>query len=441
MHIGQEPYRESKSMRLLALVISFTTLVSGSVVYRQPAVGDGGYDSAVVLLRDGLSPLVSWDGLSDLAREEFWSLGFMGMQIQRSAWAGYIIVAPEGSTDKLLEISSSLADVEQMPDTSMLGMTLQMTPVSACSSTLILFSDSFESFEAPESLPLRRSMWLSAGTDTIIAAGSWSNSVFLLTVPDEPEDIALMSWRGIEYEAVPVLNGSATVLLTSAVGGTPSDVGNLSYQPHPCDSVFADPWIALIDVVDSIIRDIWPAVHTSSNLIWFRGMGSGNPITSWTASPSPPPPSDPRFRVDMPSLAGIPTGFSPPDYSEMPDIAGIDFPGSASSLEMGLITAGILERSIARDEELGTLFGGSFSITVNNDGALTLWFRDSTVQGVRTEIMDKIVERVAPLALSIPDEILVHNAAIRASVQLGYPLDDPEQVSVARELGSILGLL
>jgi len=428
-------------MRLLslALIISFTSL--GSVVYHQPAVGDGGYDSAVVLLRDGLPPHMPWGGLSDSAREEFWSLGFLGMQIQRSAWAGYIIVAPAGSTDKLLEMSISLTDVEQLPDTSLLGLTLQMVPVSNCSPVVILFSDSFESFEAPESLPLRRSMWLSAGTDTLITAGSWSNSIFLLTLPGEPEDLALMSWRGIECEAVPVLNGSATVLLASALGGTPSDIGNLFYQPHPCDSTFADPWIALIDGIDSIIRDLWPPTHTGSNLIWFRGMGSGDPIVPWTASPSPPPPIDPRFRVDMPALSGIPIRFSPLDYSEMPGIAGIDFPGTASSLEMGLLAAGILERLIARDGELAGFFGGSFSITVNDERALTLWFQDSTVHGTRSEIMEKIVEKVAPLALSIPDEVLVHNAAIRASAQLGHALDVPGQFPVVQELGVILGLL
>jgi len=430
-------------MRLLslALVISFTSLSTGSVVYHQPAVGDGGYDSAVILLRDGLPPHKPWDGLSDSAREEFWSLGFLGMQIQRSAWAGYIIVAPAGSTDKLMEIASSLADVEQLPDTTMLGMTLQMVPVSTCSSVVILFSDSFESFEAPDSLPLRRSMWLSAGTDTLITAGSWSNSIFLLTLPGEPEDLALMSWRGIECEAIPLLNGSATVLLASALGGTPSDIENLFYQPHACDSTFADPWIALIDGIDSIIRDLWPPIHTGSNLIWFRGMGSEDPIIPWTASPSPPPPIDPRFLVDMPALSGTPTGFSALDYSEIPGIAGIDFPGNASSLEMGLITAGILERSIARDGELAGLIGGAFSITVNDELALTLWFQNSTVHGTRTEIMEKIDERLAPLALSIPDEVLVHNAAIRASAQLGYPLNVPGHMPVIQELGVILGLL
>jgi hypothetical protein len=284
-------------------------------------------------------------------------------------------------------------------------------------------------------------MWLSAGTDTLVTAGSWSNSIFLLTLPGEPEDLALMSWRGIECEAVPVLNGSATVLLASALGGTPSDIGNLFYHPHPCDSSFADPWIALIDGIDRIIRDLWPPTHTGSNLIWFRGMGSGNPIIPWTASPSPPPPIDPRFRVDMPALSGIPTGFSLLDYSEIPGIAGIDFPGSASSLDMGLITAGILERSIARDGELAGLLGGSFSITVNDEQVLTLWFQESTAHGTRSEIMEEILERLAPLALSIPDEVLVHNAAIRASARLGYPLDVPVQLSVVQELGVILGLL
>jgi hypothetical protein len=429
-----------RGISLFALVLC-VSLSPAEDAYSLPAAGSGDYDAVVVLLRDGLLPGEPWEGLSDSQREEFWSLGFRGILIQRIAWAGYVISGPIGSTGKLLEFARSLAEPELVPDESLPGQLLDMVPVSGCGPAVLLFTDACDPHWPPESLPLRMSAWLSSGPDTLIRTGEWSNSVFLLTRDVERVEVGSSGWNGMEYQPVPLALGSATLLVAPVTGGTPSDIGTISFQPHSCDTVFRDPWMAILGKMDEIVRELAPPVYPGDNLIWLRGAGSDGEIDLWPTVPSPAPPARAGYRVDMPEISGIPWNPGAPTEGLFPHITSLEFPGRAPDSAMAMISACIIERMIGRDHSLLPPSAEYFAVEPADDGRLILsvvWSGDLQPEA---NIMNDVTAGLAPLLLSIHDDVLVNNATVRASVRLGRTLGAPGSYFLSRELGLILGLL
>ncbi len=428
-----------RGLSLFALVLC-VSLSPAEDTYSLPAAGSGNYDAAVILLRDGLLPGEPWEGLSDLQREEFWSLGFRGILIQRIAWAGYVISGPRGSAGKLLEFARSLSEPELVPDESLPGELLGMVPVSGCGPAVILFTDACDSHWPPDSLPLRMSVWLSSGPDTLIRTGDWSNSVFLLT-RNVDQEAGSVTWNGAECQPVPLASGSATLLVAPATGGTPSDIRTISIQPHICDTVFRDPWMVILSEMDGIVRELAPPVYPGENLIWFRGTGSDGEMDLWTAVPSPSPPARARYRIDMPDITGIPWNPGTSAAELLPEITSMELPGIAADDGMGMIVACIIERMIGRDHSLLPASVEHFAVEPADDGRLILSLAWSGDQHPRADIIKGAVEGLAPFVLSIHDDVLVNNATVRASVRLGRVLDTPGSYCLSRELGSVLGLL
>jgi hypothetical protein len=398
-------------------------------------------DAVVLLLQDGLLPEVPWEGLSDSQREEFWTLGFRGILVQRFAWAGYVISGPPGSSGKLLEYARSLSGPQTVQDGSIHGNLLDMIPLSGCGPVVILFTDSSDSHWPPDSLPLRMSLWLTSGPDTLITSGDWGGSVFMLTSDKDPDAIDWSAGSGAGYQPVPLESGSAVILVAPVSGGTPSDIGEITVSSHPGDTALRDPWLAILERMDNIVLELAPPVFPGDYLIWFRGNGSDGRLALWTALPSPAPPAVARSRIDMPDIADSPWNPVPPAEALHESISVIEFPGTTDSGEMGMILAGIIERMIGRDRSMLPVAVEYYSVEPLDDGRLALYLGWNGEPAPGSGIIDGIAESLAPLVLSVHDDVLTRNATVRASIRLGRELDTPGNYRLSRELGSVLGIL
>jgi hypothetical protein len=405
-----------------------------------PAVEGCPCDAVVLMLQDGLLPEKPWDGLSDSQREEFWTLGFRGVMVQRAAWAGYVICGAPGSAGRLLEFARSLSGPRQIPDASPVAQLLGLVPVSRCGPVVILFTDCCESHWPPDSLPLRMSNWLSAGVDTLVSSGDWGTSVFVFTVPGIGETCGTASWNGTGYQPLPLSSGSATVAVAPVLGGTPSDLGCISLESSG-DSSMTDPWRTVMETMDAVVRELAPPVYPGDNLVWLRGSGDGPPVPLWTSTPSPPPPASARDRIEMPDLSGDPWNPAPPVGMSHPGVTSTPFPGAASGEVMAMIAAGMLERMIARDRSMLPADVSCFEVEPSADGTMILYLGWIGDVGSGYSVMSDVVEELAPLILSIQNPVVVHNSTVRASVRLGRVLAVPGEYGLSRELGTILGVI
>ncbi|MBD3279041.1 MAG: hypothetical protein GF388_12135 [Candidatus Aegiribacteria sp.] len=401
-------------------------------VYNLPAVSDG-YDAIAVLLEDGLLPEEPWEGLTSHQREEFWTLACSGMMVQRAAWSGYVIICPPGTGEQIAEMAVSLASAETVSDNSNLRTGLQLTPVSECSSTVILF-DYGGYDQPPEELPLRSSRWLAQDPDTLILTSEDEGTSFFWTGHPENIDLSPSAWRGTGSELVPAGENSQVLTHSCVHGSVPSNLTGIVPEAHPLDDDYMAAWGSIFTRVDSLIADIYPPDRSDGHLLWIRGQGAALP---WRTASSPSPPPSAHYRISMPDV--LPENYlsGEMDVTGIPNAISFDLPGDMEDPSRGSIIEAVLERIIMRDVLPEIESPVHFDVRSDLSGSVQVWI---TEQGGQpdTDMIDDFLLNLSSSVLVPPGAKMVHNAWVRASILQGVPIDSIGVRETSMELMQLL---
>ncbi len=416
------------SFILLSLVLS-----TGVPVYNLPAVSESA-DILVVMMEDGLLPVEPWEGISQLQREEFWSLACSGMMIQRAGWSGYVIVTPVNLADEILETAIALAGAECITDNSALSTGLQLSPVSDCSSVVLMFTSEGED-AIPEVLPLRTSRWLSLEGDTMMVNSAVEGNSFFWT--DFPDSLSLSSasWRGTGTEIVPAGDFSVNLAFSCVHGGIPSNLADISITPHELDSYYVETWGAGVSAVENLILGIYPLREDSEHLLWIRGSGTGEP---WRTSPSPLPPPAALYQIDMPDVQTEEHPLRSFDASKIPDAVELQLPGRLSNPLYAPVMESVLERIIGRDVLSEFEDEIHYDVHCSVSGEVSIWLINGDGTSIHDSHKSEIHEMLRHSILVPPGRTLIGNAVVRASCLEGEPLDSIGVREVSMELMNIL---
>jgi hypothetical protein len=403
-------------------------------VYRLPPL-DPSYDAVAVFLPAGGLPQIPWEGFPDDARERFWALSCSGMLAQKSAWSAYLMVTPPGAADQFIPAAEMLQTSFMMPDTSVWTRALSLAALDTTGPVIVVWAAS-DSYSAPAALPLRTSLWLSEGPDTLVISGSWDNNLFLWFPGSSAEGTADASWRGRGTELIPASGRSYMVAVSTEAAGTPAGLAGLLASGHSWDSTFATPWGEVFAGIDSLVETAYPESSLAGGLIWLRGTGSSRGIQPWQLFPGPSAPA--RARVV------IPWGDVPPPAppsGRPPDVAGVSrfsLPCVGEGPERLAVLACILERVLARSA-LPWIPGARAIQVYPAEDSLEVILTGQI--GIPESLLpDTIRSLVSATALCPPESALVVNATLRASIREGRWLPMPEMADIVLNLGEALGL-
>ncbi len=424
-------------MRVAApLLLACTALATAVPVYHLPPVSPD-FDAIAVFMPGGLPPNNPWGGLSDGFRERFWTLGCRGFLMQRTAWCAYLALTPPGCAGLFIDEMASLGDSSVMTDTTVWAGILQLEPLDLTGALAVAWHET-DAIEPPPFIPVRQSLWLAAGNDTLIANGPWSNSVFLWTPGDGEPSSNSAAWRGTGTEVVPTGGGGSVMIgVHTASGVTPAELGRVFDSGHPWDEVFAPDWGLLIGEIEGLVADFHPPEEGRHNLLWLKGAGSGRNQEPWKTIGIPGPPARARIRVSTPE------GLIPfPSPDALPEIEGIScttFPCIGATRSEILVFSGVFERILARGALPGIEGGVSVAVTPARD-SVRVWITGDVDFG--GEDPRAVFSRLlGPTALCPPESALVANAALRAFVMHGEPVAPPAPTVMVHLLAGALGLL
>ena len=382
------------------------------------------FDACLVML-PGI-PAQPWDGLTDQALEEMWTLDISGYQITMSGWSGYLLKGPSGTSETMLAMGAVLARGYTVPDSSGWARLLQLSWRDGASPCVLEYP-----FAGGDTvLPLRYSALLSASPDTIIVSAPINNSVLLKTGVHDSL-FSGSAWRGVGLEVIPSDWGGVPVLLAFSFAGSPGELDRLDYHHHPYDSVWAAGFGALLAAVDSLSA---PLAHTPEpTLVWIRGSG-GVDFSPWTFIPSPTPPLRSTASVAAPET------LVPNPWTHPPGAMLVTLPGKLRTQGDAEQTAAILERMITRMVLVDYDHGVGISGVSGEDGEVLL-FLENSPWASPGEALEEIVFVLGPLAFTAPEDALLGNSAVRASIRMGLSLDPFSPRRAAESVARALGLL
>lgn len=418
-------------MTILALMPMLFTL--GFPVHNLPPLTDSA-EIIVVMMEDGLLPREPWEGMTSYQKEEFWTLACSGMMVQRAGWSGYVIICPPGTGEHMMGSALALASADGAADNSALRSGLQLSPSTACSSTVILFSE--DGLDPnPDSLPLRKSVWLAGEPDTMMVSSSEEGNAFFWTGHAPKGSLAPAAWRGTGSELVPAGEGSVELSFTCVHGSAPSNLLGITVYPHPLDTVYMETWGRAFAAVDSLIASIYPGRDDSDHLLWIRGEGIGRP---WRTAPSPLPPPSASYRVPRPvePLEEHPLGgFS---AAAIPNAVRVRLPGRFENPAMAPVLKAVLERMMGR--ELYAVSGESFHFDIECDisGTVSVWLVGEWGNPPDEDLVSRLEDILRISVLVPPGNTLIGNAVTRASFLEGGHVDSVGVREVSMELMNIL---
>ncbi|MFO8183325.1 MAG: hypothetical protein R6U39_04055 [Candidatus Aegiribacteria sp.] len=418
-------------MTLLPLIPMLLTL--GFPVHNLPPLTDAA-DIAVVMMEDGLLPREPWEGMTTFQREEFWTLACSGMMVQRAGWSGYVIICPRGTGEHMLGSALALASAEGAADNSALRSGLQLTPAAACSSTVILFSE--DGLDPPPGrLPLRKSLWLAGGPDTMMVSSPEEGNAFFWTGHSPAGSLAPAAWRGTGSELVPAGEGAVELSFTCVHGSAPSNLMGITVEPHPLDTVYMDTWGRAFAAVDSLIASIYPRRDDSDHLLWIRGEGIGRP---WRTAPSPLPPPSASYSVPRPVEPREEHPLRGFRAAAIPNAVRVHLPGRFENPAMAPVLKAVLERMIGR--ELYPVSGESahFDVECDASGTVSVWLIGERGNTPDVSLESRLQDILRISVLVPPGNTLIGNAVTRASYLEGGNVDSAGVREVSMELMNIL---
>jgi hypothetical protein len=385
------------------------------------------FDARVIML-PGV-PALPWEGLTDMMLEEMWSLDVTGYQVTLSGWSGYVLLGPRGSETAMSEVSGVLADGPFAPDTSGWARLLQLAWGEGSTPRTV----SFPPGTIPDgSLPVRRSALLSGEPDTLVVSAPVEGNVILMTGNHEGLSRG-GAWRGMGSEVIPSDWGGVPVFVATDFPGSPGDLDGYLDDPHPYDSVWEAGFGRVLACVDSLLAPLAP--QTGASLVWIRGTG-GEAFHPWTFIPSPGPPLHCPGPVQPPEAwQPEPRPWTPP-----PRAMELVLPGVLDGPEAAETTAALLERMTARmvlsDCDSRVAIGG----TCIGGGRVALYLENSP-WSTPEEALSRITARLAPVAFTSPEQDLLQNCAVRASMRLGRTVERFTPRMAAENTARALGLL
>lgn len=373
-------------------------------------------------------PFSPWEDLTPRMLEEMWVMDISGYQITMSGWSGYLLKGPPGCSEVLDSAAAALAAGPVVPDTSGWARLLQLSWRESGVPAVLEYPFS----AGGQTLPLRYSGLLSSPPDTVVVSAPVNNSVLLRTGLFD-QALSSSAWRGIGLEVIPSDWGGVPVLLTFAFQGSPGELQNLEYEPHPYDSVWAAGFGALLAGVDSLFAPL--ASTPDPTLVWVRGTG-GIDFIPWTFIPSPGPPLRARVQVAFPD----PEGGAPRPWTPPPGTMRLEMPGTLMNREDAEQTGAILERLVARMVLVDHSTEVGIRGVSEGEGKVVLYLENPPWNSV-DEALEEIVKALGPLAFTAPEEALLHNASVRASIRLGKTLEPFSPRKCAESVGRVLGLI
>lgn len=420
-------------MRLWLLIAMAAASLSDGEVYRLPPL-DPSYDALAVFLPAGALPQIPWEGFPDEARERFWALSCSGMLVQRSAWSAYLMITPAGTAGQFIPAAGMLQTSFTMPDTSVWTRALSLAAIDTAGAVTVVWAAS-DDYSPPASLPLRTSLWLAEGPDTLVISGPWDNNVFLWLPDSTVVGSSDAVWRGRGTELIPASGRSFRVAVSTEGTGSPAGLAGLFSAGHPWDATFAKPWGEVLAAIDSLVAAMYPESTLTGGLVWLRGTGSSHGIQPWELFPGPAAPS--RARIVIPWATDTP---SAPPSGRPPDVDGVSrfaLPCVGGSPDRLAVLACILERTLARGA-LPWIPGARAIQVYPGDDSLVVILTGQI--GIPESLLpDTIRSLVSATALCPPESALVVNATLRASIREGRWLPMPEMADIVLDLGRALG--
>jgi len=372
-------------------------------------------------------PQRPWEGLGERLLEEMWTRDVTGYQVTLSGWSGYILMGPSGTGGTLNAAAAVLVQGAVMPDTSGWARLLGLAWRESAQPCVLSYP-----FRPDGTLPpLRFSALLSGEADTVIVSAPVANNVLMSTGIHDPRFVGA-GWRGTGLEVIPSDWGGVPCLLAFAFQGSPGELDNLLYEPHPYDSIWASGFGGLLASADSLAAPLAPTSEAS--IVWIRGTG-GASFSPWTFIPSPGPPLRSTVVVPAPESISAPYPWNPP-----PTAMRVDMPGLIENREDAEQTAAVLERLVSR--MVLVEYGNGVGITgaSGEDGRITLYFENAPWESPE-EALDAIREVIGPVAFTAPEPELLSNSALRASLRLGRTVAPLSFRTVATCMAEALGLL
>ena len=391
-------------------------------------------DVLVVMMNGGLLPEEPWEGMSSYQREEFWTLACSGMMVQRAAWSGYIIICPLGTGAELVETARALASADGVPDNSAVAAGLELVPVSDCSSTVVLFSRGGTD-PVPSLLPLRQSLWLGGGADTMMISSPDEGNAFFWTGHRPEGSLSPAAWRGTGSELVPTAEGPVELSFTCVHGSVPSNLLNIELEPHPLDLQYMDTWGSAFAAVDSMVASGQELLDDPGHLLWIRGSDYGRP---WRTAPSPMPPPSASYSVPAPSAPAADHPLKDFSASNIPNAARVALPGRLTSLSIAPVIEAVLERMVGRDLHANT--GGElfFDVESRPSGEVSIWLIGSDGRSPGDSCLALLDDILMNSILVPPGRTLIGNCLVRASYLAGRPVDSVGVREISMELMNIL---
>ncbi|MBN1434366.1 hypothetical protein JW921_06360 [Candidatus Fermentibacterales bacterium] len=409
-------------------------------VLERPRLGEDRTEAVTLLLPGGQLPVEPWSGMTDEDRELCWALAARGLLIQRTAWCGYVLIVPRGTAERFLPMFARMSTTELAPDTGLWARTLDLRPAPG-EPVIIAFRDSTASSGVP-AIPIRVSAWLESGEDTLLVPGPWANDVFLLTGERDGEPVEGLGagfWRGVGHEVIPGAFRSAPAIVTTTLSGTPSDLFGLSAGITHWDSIYAIGYASVFSAIDSLIEAVHPSgPDCVGKLVWMRGLGYGDTLSPWTSFPLPPPGAHSPISVAAPEeLTGPGLVAAPP-----PDFAGrLIGRASCEGLDPDeeLVAACLLERMIASSSLFREHPGLGIMVMAEGDSLAFFLTGEAGAAGSPVMEMSSIWSALGPTLLARPGENLLENAAVRASVLSGRPVEAPDAHGMLMNLAGMAG--
>ena len=429
-------------MRKFPLILFFLLVINNfcpaqEIINLNPVCSS--FDALVLLLPGGNFPASPWENLRNSDRELIWSLGAQGLLVQRTAWSAYMFLIPPGTGERFLPMLERLSAEEQVSTYGIWVETLDLIPAGRDSSVILVFHACTEEDPVPL-LPVRSSRLLCQESDTLIISGSWKNDIFLATGSEHDEEISSGFWRGFGIEIIPAGENSVKTLVTSTMTGTPSDLPDFYPEFTHSDSLFKNGWGGVFASVDSLVKEIYPpADEMPQVVVWLRGTGSEENLYPWKVSTPGPPPGHATVEIELPEILNnpfLPFGsFSPDNFSSV----SLAFSTEGISFDNSAVLAVYLERLLSR-ELLPLLYGITGVIVKQETDSLRIFLLSEDYSGLLVD-HDFLREVLMPSVLSPPDEKMIHNSTVRASVMLGREIPQPTRHNFAMQLPRLLGLL
>ncbi len=406
---------------MTAALLVALSLVGQPQVHRMPALS-GSYDAVVVMTEDAMLPASAWEGLTPGWVERLWSWGCRGMMVQGVAWSGYVVLCPSGTGETLLEPALALASAPVSGEPSGWETALRLEPVG-CGPAVLLFSGDSSS-APPDSLPLRTSIFLGSGPDTLMMHVQAEGSAFFWTLGSNASPLSRAAWRGLRTSVVPAGEGSVALARSGALGGVPSNLASLDPGVHPWDTVYAATWGTVLSAVDTLVARLHPLSEEEGHLLWLRGSGSGDGL-SMRHAPAPNPPFSPAAEVDAPEGW---TGEPMPDAGDLSGLPGavpVQLPGSAGDAELIPLLASVLNRMVGSVVLPELPCDALFEVHGTGDGRLVLVLVPLEEAAPEDDIAGAALEALEEAVLVPPGETLIGNASVRTAILTGTGSDPP----------------